>query len=91
MEKIIQRKEQSQYLSLIVKKIAKDRLNLRESKSYEALKLKVDPYSYLENELTLAWIEAEKMKIEEQNAYENNMVNGRSWLSNVRYRFLKNF
>jgi hypothetical protein len=59
MEKVTLNKSRSQYLSLIVKKICQDRLNIKEVETYNHLKVSVDPLGTLEKELTHAWNLAE--------------------------------
>lgn len=63
MENLIENKEKAQFLSLIIKKISKDRLNTKELKSYEFLREKIDPESKLEIELTNEWKKAETQSI----------------------------
>jgi len=63
MENVIKRKSQSEYLSLIVKKICQDRLNSKELEAYKLLKNSIDPLGNLEKELTMAWEVAESQQI----------------------------
>lgn len=60
MEKVSKDKSQSQFLSLVVKKISQDRLSKKEVESYNLLKMKVDPNGKLEDELSTAWKIAEQ-------------------------------
>jgi len=70
MEKVIKNKSQCQYLSLIVKKISKDRLSKKELETYENLKYSIDPSGSLEDELTNAWSMAENNKIADSVNFE---------------------
>jgi len=89
MEKVIQRKEQSQYLSLIVKKISKDRLTLRELDNYNLLRLKIDPLGHLEEALTEAWSNAEQQGIGESNSSEKVKKSGRSKIFGLSHNILR--
>jgi len=66
MENLIENKERAQYLSLVIKKISKDRLSSKEIQSYMFLKDKVDPESHLELELISEWKKAEEQSIAER-------------------------
>ena len=76
MENLIENKEKAQFLSLIIKKISKDRLNSKEIKSYESLKFKVDPDSKLEDELTREWEKAEVQSIAERTERSSVKASG---------------
>jgi len=91
MEKVIQRKEQSKYLSLIVKKISKDRLTLRESDNYILLKVKIDPMGHLEEELNEAWKKAEEQNIGEKFSSGNLKWRRLSILSGIGDNFTRLF
>ncbi|KEO73793.1 hypothetical protein [Anditalea andensis] len=68
MEKVIDNKSLSQYLSLVVKMISKDRLTTKEKESMDQLKNKVDPDGTLAKELMDSWSKAEAKCIQEASA-----------------------
>jgi len=97
MENLIENKEKAQFLSLVIKKISKDRLSSKELKSYEVLKEKIDPTSILELELVNEWKKAESQSIADRvNEYQkhgsaNTLKSPKQYLINITGRILSFF
>lgn len=87
MENIIENKERAQFLSLIIKKISKDRLSAKEVNTYKSLKYKVDPESELELELTNEWKKAESQPIAER-VYELQSAKIKDSIKNPKQYFI---
>jgi len=63
MENLIENKEKAQFLSMVIKKVSKDRLSAKELSTYKNLKEKIDPDNRLELELATEWRKAEAQSI----------------------------
>jgi len=79
MENLIENKEKAQFLSMVIKKISKDRLSAKELKTYQYLKEKIDPDNKLEHELTAEWRKAENQSIAEKVLTRNEKSSGISF------------
>jgi len=66
MENLIENKEKAQFLSIVIKKISKDRLSTKEMHTYQYLKDKIDPENRVELELKAEWMRAEAQSIAEK-------------------------
>jgi hypothetical protein len=66
MENLIENKEKAQFLSMVIKKISKDRLSAKEMQTYKYLREKIDPENKMELELTAEWKKAEDQSIAEK-------------------------
>jgi len=78
MENLIENKEKAQFLSMVIKKISKDRLSAKELKSYHYLREKFDPENRLEQELNSEWKIADAQSMAEKVLFQEKS-SGFSW------------